>query len=73
MIKPRVICALGTFAAQTLLRTNQSISRMRGRFQSYQGIKLMPTYHPAFILRNPKFKRQVWEDVQKIRAEYDRE
>jgi DNA polymerase len=73
LIKPRVICALGTFAAQTLLRTNQSISRLRGRFHTYQGIKLMPTYHPAFILRNPKFKRQVWEDVQKVRAEYDRE
>ena len=73
LIKPRVICALGTFAAQTLLRTNQSISRMRGRFKTYQGIKLMPTYHTAFILRNPKLKRQVWEDVHNIRSEYDRE
>jgi uracil-DNA glycosylase family 4 len=73
LIKPRVICALGTFAAQTLLRTTQSISRLRGRFHTYQGIKLMPTYHPAYLLRNPKFKRNVWEDVQKVRAEYDRE
>ncbi len=73
LIKPRVICALGTFAAQTLLRTTQSISRLRGRFHTYHGIKLMPTYHPAYLLRNPKFKRDVWEDVQKVRAEYDRE
>ena len=73
IIKPKVICALGTFAAQTLLRTNQPISKLRGRFHTYQGIRLMPTYHPAFLLRNPKSKRYVWEDVQKVRAEYDRE
>ena len=73
LIKPRVICALGTFAAQTLLRTDQRISRLRGRFHTYQGIKLMPTYHPAFLLRNPRSKRDVWEDVQKIRAEHDKE
>jgi DNA polymerase len=73
LIKPKVICALGGFAAQTLLRTEERISRLRGRFHTYQGIKLMPTYHPAFLLRNPKFKRDVWEDVQKVRAEYDRE
>lgn len=73
LMKPKVICALGTFAAQTLLRTNQSISRLRGRFHTYQNVKLMPTYHPAYLLRNPKSKRQVWEDVQMVRAEYDRE
>ena len=73
LIKPRVICTLGTFASQTLLRTDRSISRLRGQFHTYQGIKLMPTYHPAFILRNPKFKRDVWNDVQKVKAEYDRE
>ena len=73
LIKPRVICALGTFAAQTLLRTDQRISRLRGQFHPYQGIKLMPTYHPAFLLRNPRSKRDVWEDVQKVKAEYDRE
>ena len=72
LIKPRVICALGAFAAQTLLRSDRRISSLRGRFHTYQGIKLMPTYHPAYILRNPKFKRDVWEDVQKVRAEYDR-
>ena len=73
LIKPRVICALGAFAAQTLLRTDQRISRLRGQFHTYQGIKLMPTYHPAFLLRNPRSKRDVWEDVQKVKAEYDRE
>ncbi len=73
LIKPRVICALGAFAAQTLLRTDQRISRLRGQFHAYHGIKLMPTYHPAFLLRNPRAKRDVWEDVQKVKAEHDRE
>jgi len=73
LIKPRVICALGTFAAQTLLRSDQRISRLRGQFHTYHGIKLMPTYHPAFILRNPKFKRDVWNDVQMVMVEYNRE
>jgi len=72
LIKPKIICALGTFAAQTLLRSDRSISNLRGRFHTYQGIKLMPTYHPAFLLRNPRFKRSVWEDVKRVRAEYDR-
>lgn len=66
LIKPQTICALGTFAAQTLLKTDQPISKLRGRFHFYQGIRVMPTYHPAFILRNPRFKRDVWEDVQKL-------
>jgi len=66
IIKPETICALGTFAAQTLLKTDQPISKLRGRFHTYQGIRLMPTYHPAFILRNPSYKRDVWEDVQKL-------
>jgi uracil-DNA glycosylase family 4 len=73
LIKPKVICALGTFATQTLLRTDQQISKLRGRFHTYQGIRLMPTYHPAYLLRNPTHKRDVWEDVQKVRIEYDRE
>ncbi len=65
-IKPKVICALGTFATHTLLGTNVPISALRGRFHSYQGIKFMPTYHPAYLLRNPGAKKQVWEDVQMI-------
>ncbi|MGZ6224169.1 MAG: uracil-DNA glycosylase [Syntrophales bacterium] len=65
-INPRVICALGTFAARTLLKTDVPITVLRGKFHSYHGIQLMPTYHPAYLLRNPEAKKQVWEDVQKI-------
>ncbi|OPY84242.1 MAG: Uracil DNA glycosylase superfamily protein [Syntrophus sp. PtaU1.Bin208] len=66
-IRPRVICALGTFAAQTLLKKKGiPITVLRGRFHDYQGIPLMPTYHPAYLLRNPGAKKQVWEDVQQI-------
>lgn len=68
-ISPQVICALGTFAAKTLLKTEVPISLLRGRFHSYEGIKLMPTYHPAYLLRNPSAKKQVWEDIQKIMKE----
>jgi len=65
-IHPRVICALGSFAAHTLLKSEAPISTLRGRFHRYQGIPLMPTYHPAYLLRNPGAKKQVWEDVQAI-------
>jgi DNA polymerase len=65
-INPRVICALGTFAARTLLKRDVPITVLRGKFHSYHGIQLMPTYHPAYLLRNPGAKKQVWEDVQKI-------
>ena len=68
-ISPKVICALGTFAAQTLLKTDVTISLLRGRFHTYNGIKLMPTYHPAYLLRNPSAKKPVWEDVQMIMRE----
>jgi DNA polymerase len=69
IISPEIICALGTFAAKTLLKTDIPISALRGRFHSYEGIKLMPTYHPAYLLRNPSAKKQVWEDVQMIMKE----
>ncbi|MFA4915128.1 MAG: uracil-DNA glycosylase [Syntrophales bacterium] len=65
-IKPRIICALGTFAAHTLLKTDIPITVMRGKFQVYHGIKLMPTYHPAYLLRNPSAKKQVWEDMKMV-------
>ena len=65
-IRPRVICALGGFAAHTLLKTEAPITVLRGRFHSYRGIPLMPTYHPAYLLRNPGAKKQTWEDVQAI-------
>jgi uracil-DNA glycosylase len=66
-VKPKVICALGTFSAQTLLRAKQPISALRGNFFEYRGARLMATFHPAYLLRNPNEKRKVWEDVQKIR------
>ena len=65
-ISPKIICALGTFAAQTLLKREIPITVMRGKFYDYHGIALMPTYHPAYLLRNPSAKKQVWEDVQQI-------
>jgi DNA polymerase len=67
-ISPECICALGKFAAQTLLGTQAPISKLRGRFHEYNGIRLMPTYHPAYLLRNPEGKRDVWNDVQQIMA-----
>ncbi|MCJ7663742.1 MAG: uracil-DNA glycosylase [Desulfobacterales bacterium] len=69
-IRPKIICALGTFAAQTLLETAERISILRGQFYAYHGARLMPTYHPAFLLRNPQLKRDVWEDMKAIREEY---
>jgi len=69
-IQPDFICALGTFAAQTLLQTATPISRLRGRFHQYRGIKVLPTYHPAYLLRNPEKKRDVWEDMKILMKEY---
>ena len=67
-IKPKVIVALGTFAAKSLLRSHESISRLRGRVFDYRGAKLVPTFHPAFLLRNPSCRREGWEDMKKVRA-----
>ncbi len=69
IIKPQVICALGKFAAQTLLRTEEPISRLRGKFFDWHGIKFMPTFHPAYLLRNPDDKKLVWQDAQLIMKE----
>jgi DNA polymerase len=66
-IKPKVIVALGKFAAQALLRTNDPITRLRGREYKYRGAVLMPTYHPAYLLRTPSAKREVWEDMKRVR------
>ncbi|MBM4329846.1 MAG: uracil-DNA glycosylase [Deltaproteobacteria bacterium] len=72
VIRPKLICALGTFAAHTLLETDEKISDLRGKFHKYQGIPLMPTYHPAYLLRNQSRKREVWEDLKKIKKEYEK-
>lgn len=71
LLNPVLILALGTFAAQTLLRSKEPLGKMRGRFHLYKGIKMMVTYHPAALLRNPGWKRPTWEDVQLFRKEYD--
>ncbi len=68
-IAPKMICTLGKFATQTLLQTETPISALRGNFHTYQGIPLMPTYHPAYLLRNPAAKKEVWEDMKKIHAD----
>jgi len=67
-IRPKVIVALGKFAAQALCRSETPISRLRGQWQSYEGIPVMPTFHPAFLLRNPAAKREVWADIQEVMA-----
>ena len=67
-IKPKVIVALGKFAAQSLLKTSEPITRIRGREYTYRDAILMPTYHPAYLLRNPSSKREVWEDMKRVRA-----
>jgi uracil-DNA glycosylase len=72
IIAPRLIVALGNHAAKTLLRTDVGITRLRGRFHAYQGIPLMPTFHPAYLLRNPEEKRAAWQDLKMVMAEMDR-
>jgi DNA polymerase len=67
-VRPRVIVALGSFAAKTLLRSEESISRLRGRIYDFRGAKLIPTFHPSFLLRSPDRKRDAWEDLKKARA-----
>ncbi len=67
IIRPKIICALGTFAAQTLLETKEPIGKLRGKFFEYQGTKFLATYHPAYLLRNPNDKKKVWADIKKVR------
>lgn len=68
VIQPKVICCLGACSAQTLLNTNQGISRYRGEWIDFHGSKLIATYHPAYLLRNPPAKSEVWKDLQKVMA-----
>ena len=83
IIRPRIILAMGTFAAQTLLKTDERIGRLRGKFYPFDvgarpapvyrgGVKLLATYHPAALLRNPGYKKAVWEDMKLLRKEYQR-
>ena len=65
-IRPTVIVALGKFAAQTLLQTETPISRLRGQFHTLDGVAVMPTFHPSYLLRNPAAKREVWEDMKMV-------
>jgi uracil-DNA glycosylase family 4 len=67
LVAPRVIVTLGTFAAQAILGTDEPISQLRGRWHVAHGARVMPTYHPAFLMRSPKHKKEVWEDMQKVR------
>jgi uracil-DNA glycosylase len=69
-IRPLFICTLGSCAAQTLLDTSEAVSRLRGRFFDYEGIRLLPTFHPAYLLRNPEKKREVWEDMKLLMKEF---
>ena len=68
-IKPKVIVCLGSVAAQNLLKTKLGISKIRGEFVELNGVKVMPTFHPAYLLRNGKMKKPCWEDLQKVMAE----
>jgi uracil-DNA glycosylase family 4 len=67
LVAPRVIVALGTFAAQAVLGTDEPIGRLRGRWQAARGVRVMPTFHPSFLLRSPERKKDVWEDMKLVR------
>jgi len=68
-IRPKIVCCLGTFAAQTVLQTAAPISKLRGKFFDMDGMRVIATFHPAYLLRSPEKKREVWEDMKQIRAE----
>lgn len=67
VIRPKVVCCLGTFAAQTVLGKKDPISKLRGQFHEIDGVQYMATFHPAYLLRNPDKKREVWEDMKRVR------
>ncbi len=67
-IRPRIILTLGTFATQAILNTTATISSLRGRFHPVDGVQVMPTFHPAYLLRNPDAKKYAWEDMKQVRA-----
>ncbi len=71
VVQPAVIVVLGNTAMKNLLDTREGITKLRGRFQDYNGIKVMPTFHPAYLLRDPSKKRETWEDLKKVRDYLD--
>ncbi|MEN3329941.1 MAG: uracil-DNA glycosylase [Acidobacteriota bacterium] len=71
IVQPKVIVVLGNTAMKNLLDTREGITRLRGRFQDYKGIKVMPTFHPAYLLRDPSKKRETWEDLKMVRDYLD--
>jgi DNA polymerase len=70
-LQPKVIVALGKFAAQTLLRDTTPITRLRGQWRSYEGVPLMPTFHPAYLLRSPSEKKLAWLDLQQVMKRFE--
>jgi DNA polymerase len=68
-IRPKIVCCLGKFAAQMMLKSADPITRLRGRFHDIDGMRVIATFHPAYLLRSPEKKREVWEDMKQIRAE----
>ena len=73
IVKPKVIVTLGKYAAQTLLRSDRPISRLRGQWYQYEGVDVLPTFHPAYLLRSPEKKREAWQDLQKVMAALGKE
>ena len=72
VVQPEVIVVLGNTATKNLLDTREGITRLRGNFQEYKGIRVMPTFHPAYLLRDPSKKRETWEDLKKVRDHLDK-
>ncbi len=72
IVQPEVIVVMGNTAMRNLLDTKEGITKLRGHFQDYKGIKVMPTFHPAYLLRDPSKKRETWEDLKKVREYLDR-
>ena len=70
-VQPEVIVVLGNTAMKNLLGIKEGITRVRGHFQDYHGVKVMPTFHPAYLLRDPSKKKETWEDLKKVRAYLD--
>jgi uracil-DNA glycosylase len=66
IIRPEAICALGSVAVKGLLRTTAGVTRLRGKFAEYRGIPVLPTFHPAYLLRNPEDKKLAWDDLRKL-------